>query len=265
MLTAASIHFCIRKHPILKQADVQLAPGSFAAILGPNGAGKSTLLKILSGELPCSHGEVRLNQQAIQKYTPGQLAEMRAVMPQFTQLSFPFKAAEVVALGCDDSRCRNPQKVMEEVMQATATEHLAFRYFADLSGGEKQRIQLARVLAQIWEPKPFPRYLLLDEATSSLDLAQQHLVMQAVSTLKTRNIGILAIIHDINLALAYADHLLLMKQGEITQQGYTEELLREDIFTQVYDHPVQIIKDKKTGKSFIISAPLLEPIQIKTA
>lgn len=255
MLIASHIHFCIRKQPIIQQADVRLAPGQFTAILGPNGAGKSTLLKIISGELPCSHGDIRMNGKNIRSYRPAELARVRAVMPQSTTVSFPFKAAEVVELGLQGSKEQHPAEILKEVMEATNTLHLADRDYGDLSGGEKQRIQLARVLAQVWDPQPYPRYVLLDEPTSSLDLAQQHQVLKAASQLKSRNIGLLAIVHDINLALAYADHLLMMKNGLVAYGGPTQELMNESIFEEVYDHPVRLIRHQESGKTYVVSAP----------
>lgn len=255
MLVASHIHFCIRKQPIIQQADLSLAPGHFTAILGPNGAGKSTLLKILSGEIPCSHGDVRINGKSIRSYSPAQLARERAVMPQSTTVSFPFKAAEVVALGIQGSRELAPAQILQDVMELTNTVHLSARFYSDLSGGEKQRIQLARVLAQVWDSCPHPRYVLLDEPTSSLDLAQQHQVMKAASKLKQRNIGILAIVHDINLALEYADHLLMMKNGLVAYGGPVKDLMKESIFEEVYDHPVRLVRHEESGKTFVVSAP----------
>jgi iron complex transport system ATP-binding protein len=266
MLVASHIHFCIRKQPIIQQADLSLSPGQFTVILGPNGAGKSTLLKVISGEIPCSHGEVRINGKNIYHYSPADLARVRAVMPQSTSVSFPFKAAEVVELGLQGSKELPPAQILQEVMELTNTLHLADRYYGDLSGGEKQRVQLARVLAQVWDPRPYPRYVLLDEPTSSLDLAQQHQVMKAASQLKQRNIGILAIVHDINLALEYADQLLMMKRGLVAYAGPAQDLLQESIFEEVYDHPVRLVQHEQSGKTYVISAPgeqvLMKQIQI---
>src|SRR5690606_40573359 len=105
------------------------------------------------------------------------------------------------------------KKLLKEVIIETHTWDLREQQYGMLSGGEKQRVQLARVLVQIWEMRPYPRYLLLDEPTSSMDIAQQHHVLQIVSRLKKRNIGVLAIVHDLNLAAAYADKVVLLKEG----------------------------------------------------
>src|SRR5690606_27759760 len=154
---ARQIHFCIRKRPIVEHADLHLQAGEILAVLGPNGAGKSTLLKILSGETACKHGEVEYNGRPLSKYSPHALAKVRSVMPQHSQLTFPVQSEEVVALGMAKQVAAPPQELFEEVMKETQCWEFRDRQYAQLSGGEKQRVQLARVLIQIWEIKPYPR------------------------------------------------------------------------------------------------------------
>jgi len=254
MLQASQIHFCIRQRPIVDEVSLQLSPGEILAVLGPNGAGKSTFFKILSGEITCKHGTVGYNGHNIRSLKSKELAAVRAVMPQHSQVNFPFTAQEVVELGLISTTSKNPQKLIEEVMEATNTIHLNGQVFNQLSGGEKQRVQLARVLVQIWESKPFPRYLLLDEPTSSLDIAQQHAVLKILQTLKSRNIGILLILHDLNLAAQYADKIALLKNGIIAKIGKVEDVLEEKILQDVFDHPIQLIKNAATGVTHISAA-----------
>ena len=120
-------------------------------------------------------------------------------------------------------------------------------------------MQLARVLVQIWEKKPFPRYLLLDEPTSSLDIAQQHAVLKILETLKTRNIGILVILHELNLAAQYADKIALLKNGMIAKTGTVEDVLEEEILAHVFDHPIHLIPNPATGGVFVSSAASSHP------
>ena len=256
MLSASNIHFCVRQRPIVDQASLVLNPGEILAVLGPNGAGKSTLFKILSGEIPCKHGEVGYNGQAIESLKSRQLAEVRAVMPQHSQVNFPFTAQEVVELGLISSKTSHPEKLVKEVMEATNTHLLKDRVFNRLSGGERQRVQLARVLVQIWEQKPFPRYILLDEPTSSLDIAQQHAVLGILKTLKRRNIGVLVILHELNLAALYADRIALLKNGLLAKCGPVDEVLEESILTEVFDYPVSIIENPLTGQRIVSTADL---------
>ena len=253
MLQASQVHFCIRQRPIVDEVNLELNPGEILAVLGPNGAGKSTFFKILSGEIKCKHGAVGYNGHDIHKLKARDLAAVRAVMPQHTQVNFPFTVQEVVELGLISTKVKQPAKLIQEVLDATNTSHLKNQVFNHLSGGEKQRVQLARVLVQIWETKPFPRYLLLDEPTSSLDIAQQHAVLKILQTLKSRNIGILVILHELNLAAQYADKIALLKNGMIAKAGTVKEVLEEEILEYVFDHPIQLIQNPVTG-GLLISA-----------
>ena len=247
MLSAQAIHFCIRKKPIVDQANLVIQPGEILAVLGPNGAGKSTLFKILSGEIPCSHGQVEYNGLQIGSLKPRQLAEVRAVMPQHSSVNFPFSAREVIELGLITVKAKNPRKILDEVMYLTGTKPLQNKLYQHLSGGEKQRVQLARVLVQIWETKPFPRYLLLDEPTSSLDIGQQHAVLGILEKLKAKNIGILVILHELNLAAQYADRIALLKNGLVAKVGAVNEIMEEKLLSQVFDYPVQLMKNPLNG------------------
>lgn len=254
MLKATKVHFCIRQRPIVDEVTLELHPGEIMAILGPNGAGKSTFFKLLSGEIKCKHGSVGYNGNNIRKLKSKELAEVRAVMPQHSQVNFPFTAQEVVELGLISCRSKYPSKLIAEVMELTNTTHLKDQVFNHLSGGEKQRVQLARVLVQIWEPKPFPRYLLLDEPTSSLDIAQQHAVLKVLQSLKSRNIGVLVILHELNLAAQYADKIALLKNGVIAKIGKVAEVLEEEILAHVFDHPIHLIQNPVTGGVLISAA-----------
>ncbi|WP_192347164.1 heme ABC transporter ATP-binding protein [Algoriphagus sp. Y33] len=254
MLQASRVHFCIKQRPIVDEVSLELNSGEILAVLGPNGAGKSTFFKILSGEIPCKHGSIAYNGHNIRSLKAGELAAVRAVMPQHTQVSFPFTVQEVVELGLISTKVKQPSVLIQEVLEATNTAHLRDQVFNNLSGGEKQRVQLARVLVQIWETKPFPRYLLLDEPTSSLDIAQQHAVLKILQTLRSRNIGILVILHELNLAAQYADKIALLKNGVIAKTGTVEEVLEEKILEYVFDHPIHLIKNPVTGGMLISSA-----------
>lgn len=125
----------------------------------------------------------------------------------------------------------------------------------NLSGGEKQRVHLARVLAQIWENKSFPRYLLLDEPTSSMDIAQQHHILQLIAQLKHQNIGILTILHDLNLAANYADNVVLLKRGAILNQGPTREIMTPRNLRELFDYPIQVISEGPKKPIYISSLP----------
>jgi iron complex transport system ATP-binding protein len=208
-----------------------LRPGRFTAILGPNGAGKSTLLSLLSAQRRPDAGQVLLDGQPLHALAPGALALRRAVMPQEGTVAFDFTVREVAELGRYPHR-RQPAAdesgIVAQALQATGVAGLAQRIFNTLSGGEKARVHLARTLAQVWAPLPggAARWLLLDEPTAALDLAHQH---QALRLLRERahaqGCGVVAVLHDLNLALRYADDVLLLAQGEAISLGPAPEVL----------------------------------------
>jgi iron complex transport system ATP-binding protein len=258
MLQAQDIHFCIRNLPIIDRANICLTPGELTVILGPNGAGKSTLFKVLAGEIPCKYGNVAYNGTPIHSFSAKNLALVRAVMPQHSSLSFPFKALEVVELGLLSCGDAYRPDLVEEVMRETQTWHLKEKLYGNLSGGEKQRVQLARVLTQIWDKKPFPRYLLLDEPTSSMDIALQHHVLRIIHKIKNRNIGVLAILHDLNLAANYADKVILLKKGRILHQGAVKEVMTATHLEEIFEHPIQVFSASEDSPMIIQSIPFIQ-------
>lgn len=255
MITAKNIHFCVRRRPILDQVNITIHPGEVVAVLGPNGAGKSTLLRLLTGEQKCDQAEMSINDLPLARLKPVELASMRAVMPQHSQVYFSYTAGEVIALGgiLHQSKVQS-RKLMEEVMALTGTKALEESMLEELSGGERQRVQLARVLLQIWEPKPQARYLFLDEPTSSMDIAQQHQVLQLIRQVKERNIGVLAVLHDLNLAAQYADRVLLLKEGKVMHFGPTRKIMTTQKLTEVYGHPISVMPHPLDDKQVIITS-----------
>ncbi|GAB3830493.1 heme ABC transporter ATP-binding protein [Pontibacter rugosus] len=248
---------CRRGHKqVLEQVNLKLLPGMFLAVLGPNGAGKSTLLKVLTKEVAYS-GSIKLNGKNLSAYTAQELAKVRAVLPQSVHVNFPFKAREIVQLGRLPYRetLKQTARKAEEVMEATGILHLADRSYSSLSGGEQQRVQLARVITQIKDNTDQPRFLLLDEPTSNLDLAQQHSMLHIARQLCGKNVGVLAILHDMNLAAQYADELLFLKNGKTVAQGSTVELMQEDVLERTFSHPVQVVSHGSCGRPYIMALP----------
>lgn len=247
MLSAENLTLTIRGKTLLKKLSLTVKPGEILAVLGPNGAGKSTLLKLLSDELKPSQGKVILNDQPLTTWTSAEQARLRAVLPQSSRLSFPFQAEEVVWMGRtpyrnSQTQAQNDQAV-QAAMQMAHVEHLAQRIFTSLSGGEQQRVQLARVLAQLWQADmQQPRYLLLDEPTSALDLAHQHHVLSLAQHLaKTWNLGVLAVLHDLNLAALYADQIAILKDGQLQTYGEPAATLSPTHIQQAFAVKVDVI------------------------
>ncbi|MEZ5591263.1 MAG: heme ABC transporter ATP-binding protein [Gammaproteobacteria bacterium] len=275
MLLAQNVSYSTGQRQLLQKVSLVLQPGQVLALVGPNGAGKSTLLKLLVGELQPSAGTVLMNERPLPDWPLSERARQRAVLPQDSTLSFGFTVQEVVLLGRSpygSGRSSYDYHVAQEALAAAAVEHLAARSYMSLSGGERQRVQLARVLAQLWpDPKlapaqtglvqkriSGPRYLLLDEPTASLDLAHQHATLrQAQQLARQRGLGVLAVLHDLNLAAEYADHIALLQQGRLVAQGTPFEVLTPALIEQTFAMSAQIIPHPA------LNCPLIVPLSAR--
>ena len=242
-LSASNISFSAGANSILKNMSIEIQPGTFTAVVGPNGAGKSTLLKILSGDSKPTKGEVKLLDRSLASFRPKELAKIRSVLSQHTEVAFSFTVEEVIGLGLHIHRLTKMEieGIVREVLQETGIDHLRKRLYPTLSGGERQRVQLARALAQIWEGTLHPRFLLLDEPTNNLDLAHQHAILFTARTMLRKNLGVLAIVHDLNLAAQYADYILFVKGGTLHAEGVPYEIMKKEIIEEVFQHPVNIL------------------------
>lgn len=241
---------------LLEGVDLCVEPGRVTAVLGPNGAGKTSLLRVLCGELAPLSGEVSLAGQSIGHWSSIERARRLAVLPQHSLLDFPFFGEEVVMLGRTphDTGREHDEAVVTRALEAVDGTHLARRVYTHLSGGEKQRIQLARVLAQVWEPVAgAERFLVLDEPTSSLDLAHQRLTLATVRTLAERGVGILLVLHDLNLAARCADTLVLLQCGRMAFAGAPADVLTVDNIQQVFDVQASIGTHPVDGSPLVIT------------
>jgi iron complex transport system ATP-binding protein len=245
---------------ILEDVSVKVAAGRILAVLGANGAGKSTLRKVLTGDLQPSRGSVQMNGLPLENISLENRARVRAVMPQDSRLNFPFTVLEVALLGRaphvrGQAESKRDFEIVSEALKAVRASHLADRLFTTLSGGERQRVQLARVLAQIWEEQNAARFLLLDEPVSNLDLAHQHLTLQIARKMACQKVGVLVILHDLNLAAQYADEILLLKNGKvlISAAAPREVLTPERIF-EAFQIPVLVLNHPTREFPLIISA-----------
>jgi len=256
MLEAKDIQYFILGRPIVNKVSLKLKAGQLTAIVGPNGAGKSSLLKLLAGDYKAGAGTISYNGKCIQNYRPKDLARIRAVMPQHSQLTFPFKVKEVVELGLLSLGLAHGEQLVMEVMKETQTWAFRDRLYGALSGGEKQRVQLARVLVQVWAGTDQTKFLLLDEPTSSMDIAHQHQVLHIASQLKRKNIAVLAVLHDLNMAAAYADQVILLKEGRIYQQGGVDEVMASQHLEYVFEHPIMVRNGYDGMPHFIQSLPV---------
>ena len=262
MLTARNIHVRLGKTAILHGIDMQAAKDQFTVIIGPNGSGKTTLLRALTGEIGFT-GEVRLNGVDIASARAPDLASMRGVLPQSANLSFPFTVHEVVRLGLTtgvhsgvDAGAR-----IEQALAAVDMDGFGGRFYQELSGGEQQRVQLARVLTQVWEPvfDGKPRCLFLDEPISSLDIRHQLQIMQIARRYAEAGGGVIAILHDLNLTAHFADHVVLMNRGRVHASGDPQMVLTPSNLETVYGCPMAV-GQVPAGMNFFV-LPLIGPGQ----
>jgi iron complex transport system ATP-binding protein len=257
MLKTENIYYSIGKKLILNGISTQFNAGEFNMILGPNGSGKSTFLKIFSGEINKYEGNVFYGQEKISTLKKEELAKHRAVMSQQPELSFPLMVEEVVMMGryphFNFSPNKKDEKICNAVMERMNLLSFKERNYLTLSGGEKQRVQYARVLAQIWEnPTEGYRYLFLDEPLTSLDINYQQEFLQLAREFTNAYTVLIAVMHDINLAIQYADRLLFLKDGQLVQEGKPKEILTKELIKHVFNVDVAIIDNPLSNNPFVI-------------
>jgi iron complex transport system ATP-binding protein len=233
---------------VLAGVDITVRAGEVLALVGPNGAGKSTLLGALAADLTATRGTVRLFGRPAAEWTAPELALRRAVLPQATTISFPFPVEEVVRMGRAPHAASpaEDEKVVAGAMAATEVTAFAARPFSALSGGERARVALARVLAQ---RAPL---LLLDEPTAALDLKHQELVLRLCRERAQAGDAVVVVLHDLGLAAAYAHRIAILCAGRVAADGPPGEVLSEPLLSRVYDQPVEVLPHPRTGALLVI-------------
>ncbi|MBW7984097.1 heme ABC transporter ATP-binding protein [Enterobacillus tribolii] len=248
VLEANDIVYSPGGRPLIKQVSLTLRSGELVAIIGPNGAGKSTLMRLLTGYQTPDSGECRLLGKPLADWAPARLAKVRAVMRQHSTLAFPFSVREVVTMGRSPHGPGAQANAVERVMAQTGCTPLAERDYRTLSGGEQQRVQLTRALAQLWQPEPGPRWLFLDEPTSALDLYHQQKTLRLMHELTRREpLSVCCILHDLNLAALYADRIILLHQGELVARGTPADVLNTDTLRHWYHADLDVLPHPQSG------------------
>jgi iron complex transport system ATP-binding protein len=232
-------------------------PGQVTAIVGPNGSGKTTLLKAISGEW-AYRGSISLGGRELTGMKLWEMAGMRAVLPQAATLSFPFTVLEIVRLGLTSGRSgvTGPalELLAEEALERVDLTGFAGRFYQELSGGEQQRVQLARVLCQVWQPvlDGKPRFLLLDEPVSSLDIKHQLIIMNIARDFARAGGGVIAILHDLNLTAMFSDRIVMMHNGHAEACGTPAEVLVDARISRVFECGLKVGVTPAAGAPFVL-------------
>lgn len=234
MLRVEKLSYEINGRTLLKSVSFQVRKGEVLALLGANGAGKSTLMHLLCGERKPASGLISLHGKSIADYKSIDLAKCRALLSQSSHITLAFKVEEIVMMGRYPHFSSKPSardyQVVKEVMSLCGVDHFADRVFMSLSGGEQQRVQLARVLAQVWDNPD--SLLLLDEPISALDLYYQQKVLSIAKKLSRKGFMVVMVVHDVNFASMYADRILMLKNGRKLFDGTPVEVLNtKDVYT----------------------------------
>lgn len=242
MIRTEAINFSYGNQSVLKHINMAVEKGKFISVIGPNGSGKTTLLKNLCNLLNPQSGEVQIDSKAIKRYKPKMLAKKVAVVHQEIQSTFDFNIHEVVLMGryphlkALQNESSEDLNIAEQAMHLTGVHHLRHKSMSHVSGGERQRVMIAKALTQE------PDLLLLDEPISHLDIKYQMDVLKLCRTLnREKQLTILTTLHDINLAARFSDVIILMHQGEIYKMGTPEEVLTSEVIKEVYEVEVTVI------------------------
>lgn len=260
MLKARTVSVRVGSKALIEDVSLEMPPGEVVAVVGPNGAGKSTLMKTLCGDLQPSAGEVWMEDRPLSAWAPLERAQVRAVLPQQSTLTFPFTVLEVVLMGrvphVKSAEGPRDYEIARLSLKMAGMQQFEDRLYPTLSGGEQQRVQLARVLAQVWETPPSgSRYLLLDEPTSNLDLAHQHATLDIARRFAGEGVGVLTILHDLNLAAQYADRIVILKEARQLASGSPQAVLTPDLIQDAFGMPISVMSHPYLNCPLVVPVP----------
>jgi iron complex transport system ATP-binding protein len=254
MLVADQLTFKVGEKTLVEDISFTLSPGELLIILGANGAGKSTLFHMLSGDKTPSKGTVTLDNKNLRTYSIQELALKRAVVNQQNTMNMAFTVKEIVLMGryphFEHSSSQRDAQIANKMMHLTGITHLSQRSYLSLSGGEQQRVQLSRVLAQIWDIEN--AVLLMDEPVSNLDILYQQQTLAIAKKLAERGVMVLAILHDINLTSQYADRIIMLKGGRKYYEGSPADVLLSDNIDDIFNIQADIFTNPVTNKCFLL-------------
>jgi iron complex transport system ATP-binding protein len=249
MLKVQNISFAIGKKNLVHNVSFEAKPNEFVVIMGMNGAGKSTLLKMIAASLKPTVGNIFIDNALLKSYTTEALSLKRAMLSQHYDIAFPATVEDMVMMGRYPYFTTNPtqhdEAIVQECMHTVGISNFANRDYNSLSGGEAQKVQMARVLAQVYsQEEDAANILLLDEPVSHLDMKHQHQLLQIARQKSTANTLVIAVLHDINLAIKYATRILFMKDGRLCYELWNAKKLTTSVIKEVFDVEAEIMYNK---------------------
>tara|TARA_B100001250_G_scaffold69183_2_gene55515 strand:+ start:710 stop:1480 length:771 start_codon:yes stop_codon:yes gene_type:complete len=249
------VSFSIGSLPIVRDVTYAFETGSMCSIIGPNGAGKTTLLKLMSGELNPGKGQIYLGHRPLIELPLKERAKLRAVMTQNSVVVFDFLVDEILEMGWISGSLERFNQSRSKVVRECELEDLVDRKFNSLSGGEQQRVQFARALLQIMSrtEDDEDHFLLLDEPTANMDVAHELNLLKVSREILKESVGVVVVLHDLNLAARFSDQIILMDSGCVVASGEPEEVLSGKILSDVYSTPIRVERHEELGRLVVYS------------
>ena len=245
LLEIKSIFFKIKEKLILNDISLNVKSGDMVSIIGPNGSGKTTMLKAISNEVKISDGKIIFNKKNINNWDISDLANEKSVLSQSSNLVFPFTVIDIVKMGRfpikKKGNLTQENNLCEKILDIFDLTDYVNQNYITLSGGEKQRVQLARVVAQIWSEDYSEKILLLDEPTSYLDIKHQYLLFNFLKTLNDKGLTIMMVLHDLNHAISNSNKVAVLKNSQLISYGDTKKVITENLINKVFEIDLKLI------------------------
>ncbi len=255
LLEIKSIFFKIKDKVILDDISLHVESGDMVSIIGPNGSGKTTMLKAISNEISITDGEINFINKNISDWDLNDFANKKAVLSQSNNLVFPFSVIDIVKMGRFPLKNKGNQieenNLCKKILNIFDLDDYVNQNYITLSGGEKQRVQLARVIAQIWSDDYSKKVLILDEPTSYLDIKHQHLLFQFLKELNKKGLTIIMVLHDLNHALLNSNKIVVLKDSKLISFGETNNIITEELIKNVFEIDLKLINYKGNNKRII--------------